>query len=61
MVGDDISTVSRHLAILRDAGVLVERREGNQIFHTVRMKCVLSFFSCVDNALADKDRRRSNE
>mgnify|MGYP000911019896 CR=1 FL=1 len=61
LVGDDISTVSRHLAVLRNAGVIIEKREGNQIFHSLRMRCVLSFFSCVDTALADRDRRRSNE
>jgi ArsR family transcriptional regulator len=32
----DLSVVSRHLAILRDAGVLSVRKQGRQIFYDVR-------------------------
>ena len=32
----DLSVVSRHLAILREAGVLRARRHGKQLYHSVR-------------------------
>ncbi len=32
----DLSVVSRHLAILRDAGALSVRKEGRQIYYDVR-------------------------
>lgn len=51
-VGDDISTVSKHLALLRDAGVLSSERRGQQIFYRLRVPCVLDVFGCVEGVLA---------
>jgi len=33
MVGLDVSTVSKHLAVLRSAGLVVDRREGTKVFY----------------------------
>ena len=52
-IGDDISTVSKHLALLRDAGVLSSERRGQQIFYRLRVPCVLDVFGCVEGVLAD--------
>ena len=51
-VGDDISTVSKHLALLRDAGVVSSERRGQQIFYALRVPCVLEIFGCVEGVLA---------
>jgi len=51
MVGADVSTVSRHLSILRNAGIISQEKEGNQIFCSLRVPCVLDFFSCVESVL----------
>ena len=48
MVGSDISTVSRHLSVLREAGVLEDQRRGIQVFYRLKVPCVLNFLSCVD-------------
>lgn len=47
MVGADISTVSKHLAILKNAGILNDRKRGNQVFYSLRTPCVLRFFDCI--------------
>ncbi len=48
LVGADISTVSRHLSIMKSAGwVEVEKRGLNQ-FYRLRCPCLLEFFKCVD-------------
>jgi len=47
----DPSTVSKHLTVLRNAGVLADEKRGNQVFYRVRMECVLGFSSCVREAL----------
>ena len=54
-VGDDISTVSKHLALMRDAGVLSSERRGQQIFYQLRVPCVLEVFGCVEDVLARKE------
>lgn len=33
LVGADVSTVSRHLGVLREAGILADERRGAQVFY----------------------------
>ena len=60
MVGADTSTVSRHLSILKNAGIVQDNKRGSQVFYSLRVPCVLSFFSCVESVIesAAKDQMR---
>ena len=51
MVGADVSTVSKHLALLRGVGVVRDDRRGTQVFYSLRCACALSFFTCIDEVL----------
>ena len=51
LVGSDMSTVSKHLSVLRAAGVVQDERRGAQIWYRLRMKCVAKFFGCVESEL----------
>ena len=51
MVGDDVSTISKHLSILRSAGIVADEKRGTQVFYSLRVPCVLNFFSCVESVL----------
>jgi ArsR family transcriptional regulator len=51
MVGADASTVSKHLAVLRNAGIVADERRGAQIYYSLACPCVLSFFQCVESVL----------
>lgn len=51
LIGSDMSTVSRHLSQLREAGILEQRKQGAMIFYRLRTPCVLSFFECVENVV----------
>ncbi len=51
MVGTDISTVSRHLAILKHAGIIEDQKRGSQVYYKLRVRCVLDFFQCVESVL----------
>ena len=48
-VGSDISTVSKHLNILKEAGILQDERRGANIYYSLRMQCVANFLSCVED------------
>ncbi len=48
IVGSDMSTVSKHLNILKEAGVLQDERRGTNIYYSLRMKCVAKFLNCVE-------------
>lgn len=46
-VGSQMATVSRHLALLREAGIVEDEKRGNQVFYRLKTRCVLNFFQCV--------------
>lgn len=51
VVGSDISTVSKHLALMKRAGLVSDRKEGLQVFYRLRVPCILRFFDCIDSVL----------
>jgi ArsR family transcriptional regulator len=51
MIGADISTVSKHLSILKTAGILEDDKRGNQVFYRLRVPCIMDFFRCVESVL----------
>ena len=56
LVGSDRSTVSKHLALLRSIGIVLDRREGNVVFYKLMTPCVVNFFSCAMQVLRERDR-----
>ncbi len=48
LVGADVSTVSRHLSVLKNAGLIYDDKRGNQVFYALKTPCVLNFFECVE-------------
>jgi ArsR family transcriptional regulator len=51
MIGADISTVSKHLSILKTAGILEDNKRGNQVFYRLRAPCIVDFFRCVESVV----------
>lgn len=56
LVGSDQSTVSKHLAILREAGLIEGRKEGSMTFYRVKVGCLEGFFSCLESVLRENLR-----
>jgi ArsR family transcriptional regulator len=55
MVGVEMPTVSRHLSLLKTAGLVEDEKRGAKIFYRLRVPCCLNFFQCVESVLtADK-------
>lgn len=53
-IGADVSTVSRHLSLLRQAGLVLDDKRGNQVFYRLRVPCILNFFGCVESVLESR-------
>jgi len=51
MIGADVSTVSKHLSLLKNVGIVEDEKRGSQVFYKLKMPCVLNFFSCVESVL----------
>ncbi len=56
MIGADISTVSKHLAVLKKAGLVRADKRGLQVFYRLLSPCVLNFFECVESVVAANTR-----
>ncbi|HCU68433.1 MAG TPA: transcriptional regulator [Desulfomicrobium sp.] len=56
LAGCDLSTVSKHLALLKDAGIVEDEKRGKQVYYRLRVPCVLNFFHCLDSVLTARDR-----
>jgi DNA-binding transcriptional ArsR family regulator len=54
MVGADTSTVSKHLSILKNAGLIQDEKRGQQVFYTLRIPCALNFLDCVETVLREQ-------
>jgi len=51
-IGEEQSNVSRHLAILRRAGILLARREGGKVLYRYRDPRVSEFLQRLDEVVA---------
>lgn len=59
MAEADMSTVSRHLSILKESGIVDGEKRGAQVHYSLRVPCILSFFGCVEAVLrSSADDRR---
>ncbi len=62
-VGVDFSTVSKHLSVLKEAGIVEDEKRGKQVYYRLKVPCVLKFMHCVEAVIEDqiKDRARLKE
>ena len=58
LIGADTSTISRHLSVLRNAGIIADDKRGNQVYYTLKVPCVLNFLSCVEVVLESNAREQ---
>lgn len=58
LVGVDMSTVSKHLAVLRDAGLISSEKRGNQVFYCLRCTCIDPFFECLESVVQGNAKRQ---
>jgi ArsR family transcriptional regulator len=54
LVGSDRTTVSKHLAVLRAHGIVLDRREGTAVYYSLQTPCVVNFFSCATQVIKER-------
>lgn len=47
-VGADFSTISKHLSILKQAGIIEDDKRGKQVYYTLRCPCILDMMKCLE-------------
>jgi len=51
LIGADKSTVSKHLSLLKQAGIILDEKRGNMVFYALQTPCVLDFVTCVEKMI----------
>ncbi len=51
MIGADTSTVSKHLSILKNAGVISNRKQGTTVYYSLEAPCLMRFIGCVERVI----------
>jgi ArsR family transcriptional regulator len=59
MVDADVSTISKHLSVLKNAGIVRDEKRGSRVFYSLRTPCLLNFFSCVEGVLEEQAREQA--
>ncbi|MFZ2956134.1 MAG: metalloregulator ArsR/SmtB family transcription factor [Candidatus Ozemobacteraceae bacterium] len=42
--------MSKHLLILKNVGLVEDRKDGLKVFYSLKTPCILDFFECADRA-----------
>jgi ArsR family transcriptional regulator len=53
-VGVDTSTISKHLSVLKNAGIIIDNKMGQHVYYSLKMPCVMKFFSCICDVMKTK-------
>lgn len=54
LVGDDMSTVSRHLSVLREAGIVDSDKRGTNMYYRLALSCLEGFLACTDSVVRQR-------
>jgi len=50
-VGSDFSTISKHLSLLKEAGIVQIDKRGQKVFYSLKAPCVSGFLDCVETII----------
>lgn len=48
-IGVQFATISQHLTILRQAGIVESDKRGQSVFYRLRCPCILDVVTCMQN------------
>jgi ArsR family transcriptional regulator len=51
MIGADTSTVSKHLSILKNAGIIGDEKRGTSVYYSLRCECIMKFIGCIEQVI----------
>jgi DNA-binding transcriptional ArsR family regulator len=51
LIGSDTSTVSKHLSVLKNAGIVGVEKRGLNVFYTLKIPCAVNFLECARDVM----------
>ncbi len=55
----DFSTISKHLSVLKQAGVVMDEKRGKQVYYKLKVPCILKYMSCVEAVIRAQAEERA--
>ena len=59
-IGADISTVSKHLSVLKNSGLVQDEKRGTSIYYKLCCPCILDFIGCIETVLKTNVEKQMN-
>lgn len=53
-VDADFSTISKHLSVLKQAGVVADDKRGKQVYYRLTVPCILKYMPCIEAVIKNK-------
>lgn len=50
----DMSTLSRHLSVLKNAGIVADQKRGKNVYYRLTCPCILNMCECLEDSLRMK-------
>ena len=58
LVGADMSTVSRHLAVLKNAEIVSDEKRGLHVYYSLKLAGLGQFLTCTSSAMDKRAQER---
>lgn len=56
-IAADHSTISKHLSILKNSGVVSDRKQGLKVFYKLEVPCLLKFIDCITVVIESRAKK----
>lgn len=56
----DFSTISKHLSVLKQAGVVVDEKRGKQVYYKLKVPCILNYMPCIEQVVTANIEEQMN-
>ena len=53
MIGCDLSTVSKHINVLKKSGIIIGCKEGTSIYYSLKVPCIMNFMDCIETLIRE--------
>jgi DNA-binding transcriptional ArsR family regulator len=52
LIDADPSTISKHLTIMKQVGLVSDRKDGLKVYYKLEVPCVMDFVKCINSVIA---------
>lgn len=56
----DFSTISKHLSVLKQAGIVSDEKRGKQVYYTLQVPCIIKLINCIQEVMTKNLERQSS-